>query len=619
MKDQARAEQVVEQAFATVLTTPGHEQEIEARLCAAVRKLAGRRDGAPIDELPPATARVSRDLHTRILDAVEDRQYTTHPARSRLIALGAALLIIAVAGIVQLERTRSEALTASQPTIADAAPKAGAIEVPLDGEFRVLFGRRPIGMPTITHLPPDGKQGAGHWDGSTLLVDYTGLHFGTKYQLVLTAQYSSSLRDTGRFEKRWSFTAEGAPHLVTNIPIDGDTTVSRYGLLAVDFSKRPSVDPVITLSPAGSLGPGFWNGTTWKVQYTDLHPLTKYTAAVTLLPSDPKGHIHSLWSFTTEPGAPPAGVPVVWYSTSSHSDPSYLGVPNRLVAIDWAGRMVGTLYVGTPGPQSPDGSWLSTAERTGAINAAGHQATEQLGGAVWADLGGHFCDVTFSPSTGQMLLQTGAVGGRERVVAQLGPVPASGGPTVVTCGVAADRAVVGDAGTAGVTGVRIYKLSTGQLLYHRRYANDSLMVVSTFDGRYIGESPNGFGSAQPGPGVIRRTSDDAVVARLGSRRVIAFSSDGSLVLTAPALGSSGPVDVQLLNWRTGMVLWRLAGDPQASGQAIYSLAQPNGQSFIVGLANPSGPGDVDGLFLVHADGRAEKIVSGSVFLATYPG
>jgi hypothetical protein len=162
-------------------------------------------------------------------------------------------------------------------------------------------------------------------------------------------------------------------------------------------------------------------------------------------------------------------------------------------------------------------------------------------------------------------------------------------------------------------------LSTGQLLYHHRYANDSLTVVSTLDGRYIAESPNGFGFTQPGPGIIRRTSDDAIVARLAARRLVAFSWDGSLVLTAPALGYEGPIDVQLLNWRTGTILWRLPGDPQANGQAIYSLAQPNGSSFIVGLTNPSGPGDVDGLFLVHANGQAEKIVSGSVFLATYPG
>ncbi|HEY0492675.1 MAG TPA: hypothetical protein VGD57_04320, partial [Candidatus Dormibacteraeota bacterium] len=116
----------------------------------------------------------------------------------------------------------------------------------------------------------------------------------------------------------------------------------------------------------------------------------------------------------------------------------------------------------------------------------------------------------------------------------------------------------------------------------------------------------------------RRTSDDAVAANLGARRVVSFSSDGSLVLTAPAWGTTGPVDVQLLNWRTGVVLWRLAGDPQANGQSIYAIAQPGGSSFIVGLANPSGPGDVDGLFLVHADGQAQKIVVGSVFLAAYP-
>lgn len=616
VKEQARAEHVVEQAFATVLTTPGHEHELEARLCAAIRKLAGRRGGAPLNELPPATVLVSRDLHMRILDAVEDRQYTTHPARSRLIALGAALLIIAVAGVVQLERTRSDALAASLPTIADAAPGAGAIEVPLDGEFRVQFGRRPVGTPTITHLPPDAKQGVSHWDGSSLLVDYTGLHFGTKYQLVLTARYSSALRDTGRFEKKWSFTAEGAPHLVTNLPVDGDTMVSRYGILTVDFSKRPSVDPVITLSPAGSLAPGFWNGTTWKVQYTDLQPTTKYTATITLLPSDPRGHIHSIWSFTTEPGAPPAGVPVVWYSTSSHSEPAYLGVPNRLVAVDWSGRMVGTLYAGSVATQSQDGAWLSTQDGVDAVSAAGEVVSgQQLGGVVWSDVRGRYCRVGFSPYSQQTWLETGTVGAPSHVIAQLGS--ARSGATVLACSVTADRAVVVDQGMAGISGVRIFRLSSGRLVYQRHYTSDRVMLVSSHDGRYLAEAANGF--TRPAEGVIRRTSDDAIVARLGSRRVVAFSWDGSLVLTAPAWGSAGPVDVALLNWHTGAALWAVAGDPQASGQSIYSLAQPNGSAFMVGLANPSGPGDVDGLFLVHSNGQAEKIVSGSVFVATYPG
>jgi len=77
-----------------------------------------------LQSLPPTELRASRDLHLRILDAVEDRQYTETPGRSRLLALGAIGLMVVIAALVQAQRTRTQALAASVPTVTDVAPGA---------------------------------------------------------------------------------------------------------------------------------------------------------------------------------------------------------------------------------------------------------------------------------------------------------------------------------------------------------------------------------------------------------------------------------------------------------------------------------------------------------------
>ncbi|MEO6795947.1 MAG: Ig-like domain-containing protein [Candidatus Dormibacter sp.] len=572
--------------------------------------------------LPASDSRVSRDLHQRILDTVEDRQYTSNPARSRLIAVGIAVLVVAAVGLAQLQQTRSDALAAAAPTITDLTPSAGATEVGLDGVFRVQFGRRPIGTPTIAHQPPDGRQHLSSWDGTTLLVDYSGLRYGARYEVVVDAQDQSTLHDTGHFQKRWTFVAEGPPRLARTEPADGAKMVQRYGVLAVDFTRRPPSEPVLKLQPSTTIGSGSWSGSTWTVRYSDLQPLSTYVADVTVSSGDPTGRIHQTWQFSVEPGAPPAGVPVVWYSTSSPwQSPS--SNPTRLVALDWTGAMVGTLYANAFGRQNPEGSWLSMFDGTGALDRQGHLVPERLfGGAVWSDAGNRYCNIGFDPArnnaTSPQWLETGAIGGSVRRVATLGTTQGGqGGFTILSCSTLSDRAVVGDQTQAGYLDVRVMALSTGRILYSHAYANNPQMLVGSRDGRYLAESTNGSG---PAATVIHRLSDGTIVARFSDQRVVAFSWDGSLVITAPSWGEQVPGEIQLVDWRTGVVRWRLAGNPAATGQLpVYAMAQPSGTAFIVGVGNPNASGDADGLLLIQADGHAQKIVSGAVFPAGYSG
>ena len=617
-----RAEHIVEQAFAVALTGTG-SGSLEARLCAAVRKLAGRKAGAPaIEVLPPTELRVSRELHLRILDAVEDRQYTAQPGRSRLAVAGVLLFLLAVAGLAQFGRARAEALAASAPVVTSITPFAGETEVSLDGQFLVQFARMPAGTPTLTHLPPDGKQSAARWDGTNLVADYAGLRLGVRYQVILEGSYRSRTHDTGHFEQRWSFSAHGPPRLAHTVPAEGAAMVPRYGMMYVDFTRQPASDPVLTLHPPATLSAGSWSGNTWTVRYAGLQPLTRYAADLTVPSGDPTGRIHRAWAFTSEVGAPPDGVPVVWYSTSSPWQPAS-GASARLVAVDWTGAMVGTLYANAFGRQNPQGSWLSMFDGSGAVDSQGRVLTEPLfAGAIWSDVGSRFCNIGFDPTKSNALnpqwLETGSVGGGRRRVATLGTVQSGqGGFTILACSTLSDRAVVGTQTQAGFLEVRVIALSTGRRLYSHSYLNAPQMLIGSRDGRYVAESANGTG---PSATVIHRLSDGAIVARLRDRRVVAFSWDGSQVVTAPSWGQQTPGEVQLLDWRSGTVLWRAAGNPAATGELpVYALAQPNGTAFMIGIGNPTGSGDADGLLLVHSDGRSEKVVGGPVFPAGYSG
>ena len=260
---------------------------------------------------------------------------------------------------------------------------------------------------------------------------------------------------------------------------------------------------------------------------------------------------------------------------------------------------------------------------SGAVDSQGNVVPEQLfGGAIWSDAGGRFCNIGFDPTKSNAInpqwLEIGLVGGGRRRVATLGTVQSGqGGFMILACSTLSDRAVVGTQTQRGFLELLVIALSTGRRLYSQSYINAPQMLISSRDGRYVAESAGGTG---PSATVIHRLSDGAIVARLRDRRVVAFSWDGSQVVTAPSWGQQTPGDVQLLDWRSGTVLWRTGGGGGATGELpLYALAQPNGTAFMIGIGNPTGTGDADGLLLVHADGRSEKVVLGSIFPAGYSG
>jgi hypothetical protein len=477
--------------------------------------------------------RVSPALHAQIVERLDRHQ----PARShRLVlqlALTVAMLLVAVGGVVLVQRVRADELAKVAPHVSSVSPADGATDVPINGELRVTFAKRPATLPEVTQAPADGSQAASRWDGSTLVVGYSGLHTRQRYEVVLKSNYTSALGGTGQLERRWSF--------------------------------------------------------------------------------------------TTELGPPPAGTSLIWYSTV----PPYGPTPQAgsLVALDWSGTVVGKLHTTGGANQAPDGSRLDVAG-LGRVDQAGQPvAAVQLdkGGPGWSDDSRHVClmrtaDGGLAQGNGEPAwLFAGPIEGPLHRVAQAGQFGGQSGAGVSACSFLSDRAVVVETVIMGASDVWVIKLSTGALLYHRQYAiADTPSILASHDGQYLAEQTmavDAQGAQRQGATLIRRVSDGKEVARLDNQTVVAFSWDGTRVVTMPASGSFGTNEARLVDWRSGSILWRLPGPPDTNGgEAAYALPRPNGTDLVVAIG-PQSAGGIDSLWLVHADGSARQIVKGPLWTA----
>jgi hypothetical protein len=306
-------------------------------------------------------------------------------------------------------------------------------------------------------------------------------------------------------------------------------------------------------------------------------------------------------------------VPVIWYGTSNlWTQPG----DQRLLAIDWRGNQAGSMYpTAVALQQTPDGSALLTQDG-GSIDGSGVDSGSTTGHPSMAFAADDSRSVCKLVGSGQLSLMTGPLRGPMRRVASAGSPGARSGLAIIACSVTSDRAVIADNGMAGTTGIRVIALTTGRLLYQRSYAGASVSVLSSRDGRYLSEqisTVDDHGQVAAAFTMIRRTLDGRTVARLDGRRVLRFSWDGMRVVTVPFFAGH---DVTLLDWQTGKVLWRHAGDPGSDGAPAFAMAQPNGPAMAIALGSQVGRGDVDQLWIVSADGQATQVVS-TVFYPTF--
>jgi hypothetical protein len=72
--------------------------------------------------------------------------------------------------------------------------------------------------------------------------------------------------------------------------------------------------------------------------------------------------------------------------------------------------------------------------------------------------------------------------------------------------------------------------------------------------------------------------------------------------------------VNVLNWQTGKVVWRVDTAGGTGGaQPTFAFAEPNGSHVGVAIgSNPSG-NDVDQLWIVSSDGQAKQVLSSLFF------
>jgi hypothetical protein len=583
-------------------------------------------------------ARVSPNLHARIIGRLDGRAPVRSHRFTVQLAAAAAIVVVALGATGVVLKLRADELAKAAPHVTSVFPADGAHDVPLKGEFRVDFAHRPTNSPTLRVDPADATLQALEWSGTTMVVKYAGLHPSAHYELVLSADYRSHLGDNGRFEERWRFTAEGPAQITATTPTAGETGAARNGQLTVQFTRRPVVDPVIRFEPPdGTMQAGKWTDSTWALNYTGLQPLRSYRVLVDLDFGNPAASFHHEWSFTSEPGAPPKNIPLIWYATSSPNsggptDPNAL---YRLLALDWNGQLLGSLYTTTPAYQAPDGTRLDLAggfaDQAGTIIGP---ALSIKGGPGFADDSRHVCAMRTASGAefGTIAdeaswLFTGPIAGPLHRVGQAGQIVGDqSGARVLACSYLNDRAVVVVDGAMSATNVTVLALSNGARIYQHQYTGNAVAssVVASHDGRYLAEqtmSIDAQGQQVSADTLIRRTSDGAVVARLGGQTVVAFSWDGSRVITGPAFGSTNNHEVRLVDWQRGQVLWRISpAEPAGSNPGDYymfALPRPGGTDFMVAAAVRAGSGypAVDALWLVHANGAATQVAKGPI----YPG
>ena len=616
----ASAESILLQAFADVAPyfTRSDITQLKKTLHKAIRSRASR---LPAGHQMAAAAPAKRDesLHLRIVDVVEEQQ-STDPVAPRRVVVGVLAGVVVIVALVTVGWTRFSALAAAQPMIVDTNLTASRGEVPAAGDFRFRFSRGPATKPTINLAPAIGTIDAVTWDGASLDASYSGLAVATKYTLTIEAEYRSRFNDSGHYLQRWSFTTQGYPVVTKVTPADGETLVFRNGELSIEFDHRPTVAPILAFMPNDATVESVtWIGSVWQVKYTGLLPTTQYRAVVTLDYGGGHPAIRHAWSFTTEPGGPPAGMPVIWYSMSNSGGISSQTL--RLVALDWNGAVAGTLYGAGLVRQSPDGSMLAGEDGTFGDGQGKPLGRFRSYPPLFSDGGRSTCQLAPEPafaSSGTLVLFSGPADGMLRRVGAVGQFGADFGSALLACSTLADRVVVMNSRINGVSSVKVLALSSGRLLYQRSYAlGPRLNVSSSRDGRYLAESTTNDPSvpASSNSAVIRRTSDGAIVARLKDQRVVQFSWDGQRVVTAPAYGSSQRNEIDLVDWQSGKVLWRLPGTSGTDGsQPVAAMAQPNGTKMVVAVATVPQTSDVDQLWLVDANGAAEQVLN----LTFYP-
>ena len=289
----------------------------------------------------------------------------------------------------------------------------------------------------------------------------------------------------------------------------------------------------------------------------------------------------------------PASTPLILYHDPADFD--------QLDGITWDGQTSGRLGAGATGGgnANPQGGYYATVsdirDRSG--NVVGSFLAKSLP-IFWADDGVHFCDVVRASSSGGStvgVLQIEAPGEPPRDVRSVGvfgPLASNaGGPVIVACSLAGDRAVVYQAGGQGIGVVELWviQLSTGRMIWH---GGGGAWIAASHDGRFVALSP---APGQP----TKIYGPDGAQAGESQDEVFAFSWDGNLAVVAGSFGAAPSI----VDWRTGQTIWTC---PNGAFKYWVAFPEPGGSRLAIGVLDPAYPqtggfAPVD-LFVVGSDG-----------------
>ena len=425
---------------------------------------------------------------------------------------------------------------------------------------------------------------------------------------LVTAAIVQRVRDTQL--------AQAMPRITTISPAPGSIDVPTEGQIRIAFVRRPAALPKVVRAPAdGQQGPPHWEGNTLVISYAGLRPSVVYRFALSAQYSSSlggNGNFGRRWSFSTEMGPPPAGIPLIWYSTvaAAGTQPS----TGTQVALDWSGRMVGELHEPHLLSQTPDGSSFFVPD-VGIADAQGNRIAQPLSTVAdtWSDDSRQACEIEAyygqPPSSGftPTSLFIGPISGPIHRVADFGSLLNSQVVSVLACSVLTDRAVVAQRTLTGFSEVRAIKLSTGATLFDRSYYPPLAGLIASRDGAYLA------GVRSDGTTIITSTGDGRVMARLPNQKVTAFSWDGTLVITAPTVATGNSDRVELVDWQHAKTVWQLSLASSTEATSIVrALAQPGGSSMVVTVGRLDRSGVAQDLWLVHSNGSAQKVVSGPI-------
>ena len=298
---------------------------------------------------------------------------------------------------------------------------------------------------------------------------------------------------------------------------------------------------------------------------------------------------------TQSPSAPPG-------------DLIYVQDPNgpRMLEMDWAGKVHGSVSARGFSTPSPDGSrYFRATDRIVVEDWRGHPLgaldadASSYGLGMWADDGQHFCGIVVAPGSGPdagtASLWIGTPGTTGRIVASVGKSGSQ--PGIAACSLKNDRAIVASglfphwppmATRWLITEeIQVVKLSTGTIEYEHQYplgylagqgapgaTPDWVLVAASPDAQYVAES-----GVFNGATAIRELRSGKLANIHGSVR--GFSWDGLRVVVSLWNGNSD-YEAELIRWADQKVLWH------RSVVAQTMLARPDTADVMIGVSGPAG-------------------------------